>query len=256
MGTERIILEWKYEPPDFFEAPCTIEIQDYNISINNGIATAIISPEFYDSREDLRNEFHEKIIDRFLGVQCINFKKFNITKPTIMHRLYSDGRKDITIFSEPFEVRVTMSASFETMITDKNGNILTDTKSEKIKLESHIAKLSAKYRRYDPVANSILKSFNAAVNDPDNEFVYLYEIIESLSGRFENEKGLRDALGVSKTYIGKLRKLANAEPVTQGRHRGKSPGQLRTATITEKMEAREIAGKLIQLYLEHLDQNT
>lgn len=248
----QIILEWKFTPQDFFEAPYVIEEQDYKIEIHNGSITATISSAFYELRQDARMEFHDKINDLFLGAQVINFKRFSITKPA-MHRLHPDGRKDISIFAEPFVCKISMSDSVDIIMTDKNGNIVEDTKSKRINSRKNFAELSAKYRRTDHVATSILESYNTAVNDHANEFVHLYEIIESLCGRFGNEKSLRDALGISKTYIGKLRRLANTEPVTQGRHRGKNPGNLRSADLAEKNEAREVARKLIQNYLEYLE---
>ena len=60
--------------------------------------------------------------------------------------------------------------------------------------------------------------------------------MESLCGKYGNEKGLRDALGILRNKIERLRKLANTEPLTQGRHRGKSPGQLRDATNAKKIK--------------------
>jgi hypothetical protein len=250
---ERIILEWKFTPPDFFEKPYDIKEKDYKIEIDNGFIKATVTPELYESLQDARMQFHEKINDLLLGAQVINFKRFSITKPT-MHRLRPDGRKDISIFPDPIVCKVTVSDSVDIIIADKDGNIVADTKSQRINSRKKFSELSVKYRRTDYVAASILDSFNTAVNDPANEFVHLYEIIESLCDRFGNEKKLRDALCVSKKYIGKLRRLSNTEPVTQGRHRGKNPGSLRTADSSEKMEAREVGRKLIQSYLGYLEE--
>lgn len=251
---EQIILEWKYTPPDFFEEKYVIEKQEYKIEIDNGLIKATIIPELYDSLQDARMEFHKKVDDLFMGAQVINFKRFSITKPT-MHQLHPDGRKDISIFPDPIVCKVTVSDSVDIIITDKDGNIVEDTKSQRINSRKKFSELSAKYRRTDHVAASILDSFNSAVNDPANEFVHLFEIIESLCDRFGNEKKLRDALCFSKTYVAKLRRLANTEPVTQGRHRGKNPGNLRTADSSEKKDAREVARRLIQSYLEYLERN-
>lgn len=250
---EQVILESKYSPPDFFEKRYVVEEQDYKIEIDNGFIKITFNPDFYDSLQDGRMEFHEKITDLFLGAQIINFKRFSLTKPS-MHRLHPDGRKDITIFPEPIVCKITVSDSVDIIITDKDGNIVEDTKSQRINSRKKFSELSVKFRRTDQVAASILESFNTAVNDPPNEFIHLFEIIESLCDRFGNEKKLREALGVSKTYIGKLHRLANTEPVTQGRHRGKNPGNLRTAGSSEKQKAREVAQNLIQRYLEYLDK--
>src|SRR4030042_6134224 len=128
---QQIILEWKFTPPDYFEEPYVIKKQGYKIEIDNGAITATISPAFYEMRPDARMEFHKKINDLFLGAQVINFKRFSISKPT-MHRLYPDGRKDISIFPDPLVCKCTLSDSVDITMTDKNGNIVADTKSKRI----------------------------------------------------------------------------------------------------------------------------
>ncbi len=250
---EKIILEWKYNPIDFFEGPFLIENDDYKIEINNGNIKATVSPKFYDSKKDARLNIHEEVNALFLGSQTLNFKPFHLSKPS-MSRLRPDGRKDVTIYPDPIECKVT--ANFDLTITDKYGNIIEDTRAERIAKKRRFAQLAATYKKADSIVGSILNSYNNAVNDHSNEFIHLYEIMESLCGKFGNEKGLRDALGISRNKIERLRKLANKEPLTQGRHRGKSPGQLRDATNAEKNQARDIAQQLIHRYLEYIDTNS
>ena len=57
---EKIILEWKYKPPDFFEDLYIIEKENYKIEIDKGKIKATVLPEFYDFRADARNEIHEE----------------------------------------------------------------------------------------------------------------------------------------------------------------------------------------------------
>ncbi len=249
---EKVILEWEYNPSDFFEAPFLIENDNYKIEINNGHIKATVSPEFYDSKRDTRLEIHEEVNAFFLGAQTLSFKPFNLSKPS-MYRLHPNGRRDITLFPDPIVVRVTVGNSVDLIIKDKDGHIIGDTKAERIAIKRHFARLAAKYKKADKIVQSILNSYKNAINDPSNEFIHLYEIRESLCRKFGNEKGLRDALRISKNKIKHLRELANTEPLFQGRHRGKHPGQLRDATNVEKSEAREIARQLIHSYLEYVD---
>jgi hypothetical protein len=46
----------------------------------------------------------------------------------------------------------------------------------------------------DLVANSILRSYSAALNDPDNELIPLYEIREALSSQFGGDRAAQKAL--------------------------------------------------------------
>ena len=102
----------------------------------------------------------------------------------------------------------------------------------------------------------MLKSYNASVNDPNNELVHLYEIRETLSKKFGGETVTREALGISRNEWSRLGQLANKEPLKQGRHRGKDVGQLRDATEGELKEARTIARALIEAYLKYLDRQS
>ena len=131
---EKVILEWKYDPPDFFEAPFQIENDNYRIEINNGDIKATISPEFYDSETNARLEFHEKVNALFLGVQTLNFKPFNLSEPS-MCRLHSDGRRDITIFPDPGVCKATISDLVDLIIEDKDGNKVFIKKDEILAIE-------------------------------------------------------------------------------------------------------------------------
>ena len=252
---EQIILKWKFNPPDFFEALYTSEEEDFKIEIDNGSINAKMSSFFYESQPDVRMEIYEKINDIFLGAQVVNFKPFSITNST-MHRFHSKGQKGTTIFLEPLVLNVNLSEFVDIKITDKNGNIVGNAKSDRIKSIKNITKLTIKFGRTDFIAASILKSFNNAVNDPANELVHLFEILESLRCRFENDKKIREDLDVSNNSIRDLHRLANDNCIKQGRHRGQNPSNLRSANSSEIRKARDIARKLIISYLEYLEGAT
>jgi len=249
--SKKVMLEWKYDPPDFLEAPFRIEKDNYKVEISDGKIEAEISTTFFDSKKDAKREIHEEINDLFLGAQTISFKPFKLFKPMI-YRTDPDDRLNITLFLTPVVSQCVFSDNVDLIVKDKNGNIVKDTKAERIAAERHFAELAATHKKTDSIARSILNSFNKAANDPSNEFIYLFEIRDSLCKRFSNEKGLRDALGIPRNELKRLRILANHEPLVQGRHRGKNPDQLRDATNEEKSEARDIARRLIHNYLEYL----
>ena len=251
-NNEKVILEWKYTPPDFFEDHYQIENKNYQIDIDSGGLKATVTPSYYNAHENIILEIHEEINSHFLGAQTLNFKLFNLLKPT-MHRLHPDGRKDITIFHASLNATATLGDFVDVVVTDKDGNIVEDSKVRRSESIRHFANLAATHRKSDSVAGAILNSFNAALNDLPNEFIHLYEIRESLCKEFGNEKEVRDVLKIPLNEIKRLRELSNSEPLNQGRHRGKNPGQLRDATQSEKEEARDIARKLIHHYLEFID---
>ncbi len=99
----------------------------------------------------------------------------------------------------------------------------------------------------------MLKSYQNSVKDPDNEFVHLYEIRDSLSERFGSKKSAIKKLGITSNEWDEIGKLANALPLKQGRHRGKAVGALIDAEIAELEKARKSAAYLIEKYLEYLE---
>jgi hypothetical protein len=62
-------------------------------------------------------------------------------------------------------------------------------------------------------------------------------------------------MGLNATDWSRLGRLANSEPLKQGRHRGKSAGGLRDASESELVEARNIARSFVEAYLMYLDKN-
>jgi hypothetical protein len=63
--------------------------------------------------------------------------------------------------------------------TDALGNVVHDSRLERIERRRSLAKLAARAAG-DPVVDSILRGYSAAVNDPGNELVHLYEIRDAL----------------------------------------------------------------------------
>ncbi len=56
-------------------------------------------------------------------------------------------------------------------------------------------------------------------------------------------------LGITKRDWSELGRLANIEPLSQGRHRGKNLGAIRDATAEELGKARALAKSMIEAYM-------
>jgi hypothetical protein len=246
-----VVLEWKFSPPDYFEEPINIKRDDYEMTIANGTVEARIRPEIYDRDKSMRDRLHSTLDNRFLGVQLLSHKPYELSKAS-MYRLHPDGRKDITIFPEDC-VSILSMGEPDIIVKDKDGNVISDSRKERLQKKRELAELVEKYRQKDSFVASLLNSYNEAVNDPDNELVHLYEIRDAIAKKFGGESAARSALGITGAQWSRLGKLANDEPLKQGRHRGKSPGVLRDATERELKEARGIASNLVEAYLDYLE---
>lgn len=249
-----VVLEWTFSPPGYFEEPIYIRRNDYEMTIDNGKVEARINPDAYDKEHKMRDVLHDELNYRFLGVQLRTHKPYELSKAS-MYRLHPDGRKDVTVFRESGILTVTGHPP-DIVVKDKDGNTISDSRKERIKKKKELADLIETYRSKDPLIASLLGSYNSAVNDPDNELVHLYEILDALKRRFcGKEATAQTALGISDRQWSRLKRLANGKPLLrQGRHRGKGAGELRDATEAELKDARSIASSLIERYLEYLEK--
>ena len=220
------------------------------MTIENGKVQALIEPGIYGEDHKMRDESDNCLNNRFLGVQLFIHKPYELSNASV-YRLLPDGRKVPTVFPESC-VSIQSVESPDLVTKDKDGNIISDSKKERIQRKENLAELAEKYAYKDNLIKSLLKSYNSAVSDPDNELVHLYEIRDAIATKFGNEYS---ALGISRAKWDRLGRFANDEPLTQGRHRGRKVDSLRDATEEELMEARQIALDLISGYFNYLEES-
>ncbi|HUY35459.1 MAG TPA: hypothetical protein VMV69_22130 [Pirellulales bacterium] len=247
-----VVLEWRFSPADYFEEPVTISRDDYTMTIDNGKVEARIASAACDANPSMRAVLDEGLNGRFLGVQLLSHRPYELSKLT-MTRLHPDGRREFFMETEPGHFRIT-GGSVDFQVIDKNENVLSDSRRDRIDKKKRLAELVCTYLASDGLLGALLKSYKTGVDDPDNELVHLYEIREALSTKFGGESATRSALSVSSSDWSRLGQLCNDEPVRQGRHRGKSAGALREATKTELAEARGIARAMVEAYLQYLEK--
>jgi hypothetical protein len=93
--------------------------------------------------------------------------------------------------------------------------------------------------------HALLASYSRSVLDPSNELVHLYEIRDALSKHFGNYQNACAALNISQAEWQRLGRLANIEPIKQGRHRGQYVAGRRDATRDELDKVRSLVRKWI-----------
>ena len=76
-----------------------------------------------------------------------------------MFRLYTDGRKDVTLFAEPGHFKIT-GGSVDFLVKDKDGNVLADTRTDRIEKKEH-ANLAEKYRDTDRVLGELAEQLRS-----------------------------------------------------------------------------------------------
>lgn len=247
---EPVIIEWHYEPCDFFEEKIEFVEEFYSYDIDDGKVTLRINSEHFENDQNIKEKIDTEVKGRFLGAQVLNHKKFTLKNKSFA-RLLPEGKRAINVVVDCFVSISAMSA--DVVITDADGNITHDSKAERLLTTKEISELSAKYYSIDKTAKAILSSYKAAVDDPENELVHLYEIRESLGSYFRNTAILLKSLNVTQKEWRNFGRLANNVPLLEGRHRGQKPGELRASTPEELKDAREFSKKLISSYLKQLE---
>lgn len=224
----------------------------YVMTIDNGKVEARVDPATYDQEGKMQNHLHNVLNDRFLGAQLFTHKVYSLSKAS-MYSLLPDGRKASSLVLESSD-HALLTERVDIVKMDKDGNIVSDSRKERIEKEKRLSEFIEKYRPKDKVLAAMLASHQMSVEDTSNVLVHLYEIRDALSDKFGGADNARAELTITKANWSRLGKLANDEPLRQGRHRGKQVGELRNATESELEEARSIASTMIENYLEYLEK--
>lgn len=247
---DTLLLHWTFEPIDVFEESTELTCENQIFVIDRGAVTVQVPTTTSGAYEELGNQYHQMLDAAFLGAQLCNHRPYNLSRPGIV-RITEDGiRHQISI---PQAGGLTFGGSAVVDILERapDGSVLVDTKRDRITARNALA-LRVAEQFADSIVSALVRSYAAAVNDPGNELVHLYEIREALSKRFGGDREARDALGIPAGNWSTLGKLSNYEPLRQGRHRGQHPTQLREATEQELTDARKLARDMVERYLSFL----
>ena len=246
---DRTELEWVYQPHDLFEAPYRHSSSEYALLLEGGraIATLTLPQEPLDPELEVRitNDLEGTLLVRQLQVH----RAYALEGPRIYQ--HTEGRKNVAIRVGSASL-VVSGGQADFVHRDAAGNVLRDTKAERI--AEHTAMLDAvapKSARSSTLLG-LLTGYARSVSDPPNELVHLYEIRDALSTHYRGQQNARAALNIAQSEWRRLGVLANVEPIEQGRHRGEHVAGRRDATAAELQEARSIVRTWITAFASRL----
>ena len=140
------------------------------------------------------------------------------------------------------------------VIRDTSGAVKQDTKAERVKRDTEFVNAVRPKLANSPTLVALLETYDAAVNDPSNELVHLYEIRDALANHYGGVAEAHKKLGVNSKQWKRLGALANLAPVQEGRHRGKH-SMRRGATAAELQEARNIVLGWIKAFADKIQSS-
>lgn len=243
----KTIFEWTFTPENYFEENPELEHEVCDFNFFDGKITAVLPTEKFQEQPNIREECHELIESYFLGTQLVNHKPYKLSNSDVTTE-YPDGRRDVTVEVGAASMTLTGFAP-DIQIVKADGTIVEDTKAARIDHKEKLSRTISSLRGKDKFAFDLLKSYQKAVTDPDNELVHIYEIREALSQKLVSAKNAIRDLQIKRKDWNRLGTICNELPLRQGRHRGKNIGELRDASSSELQEARSIAVQLIENYI-------
>ncbi len=242
---ERTVLEWTYQPTTYFEASYSHSTLECIIAIADGKVTATLVVPQDPVKPDLLRVVEARVETIFSARQLLTHQPYGLTGPTT-YQHHASGRMDVSISLDVAEVLM-LCEKIDVVKKSPSGKIIQDTRAERIAEHTRFVNLMVQ-KRSDPLLQFLLHSYSAAVNDPANELVHLYEIRDALAKRLDGKHTALKHLGIPESEWQRLGFLADEAPLKQGRHRGKHLGSLRDATQGELDEARQIVHGWIEKY--------
>lgn len=246
---KKLILEWEYKPKTFFEKEIIIKNEQYQIKIDKG--KIILRLKKYDSQV-AHKEYHNVIVCYFISRMIDNRVNYELKEgATIIES--ENGKRNIQLKPETITLTTTLSAakvSFKKF--DKNGNIIFDSEQEEErKQQEFLSYIQNVLDKYDIVPH-LVESYKNSISFPNDELVYLYEIIDAIQTYFGGKSKALKALKITNDEWSELGMICNKLPLKQGRHRGQMIGKLQDAK--NKIErARNLSQKILRSFISYLN---
>ncbi|HLA96711.1 MAG TPA: hypothetical protein VK612_13395 [Pyrinomonadaceae bacterium] len=248
----RTEIEWTYTPTNFFDAPYIQTTPEYTLSFDNGTALLILQSPQHPVEVELLKTLTEEI-RQILNMRAIQIhEKFAFAARGETHTFSDGDRKSLIQGWATFKGASHMSA--ELAEYDKDGNLLTMTKEQQAQKDREFLEVAAQKIPESEALLSVIRSYNAAIRDPADELIHLYEIRDRIVKEFKSSSEAQKEMRFNKLRWSRFGSLCNELPLRQGRHRGRNAGALRDATFGELKAARKIARDLIYAYLEYISR--
>lgn len=242
------VIAWSFTPVDYFESNVEVPTSFGIVRISEGRAELNVPSDGPTAVTEVALAAHNELQAAFRGARVISHRPYSLLNPSVS-QTHEDGRRGAWAFGELPVVSV-IACRGDAVGRNEAGEVISDSRAERISDRAHMAELAARHAN-DVMAQKLLQSYAAAADDPANELVHLFEIVDALERRYGSRKKAASILKLTRDELGLLGNLCNA-PLKQGRHRGVTLQGLRDATTDELSAAREAARRAIEAYLRTL----
>lgn len=247
------ILEWTFEPTDFFEEIFDIEVLSASVHIAHGVASGYFPASEYEQGRKFRDEAHQQLEPHFFAQAITTGKQF-VLNPARLSREYTDGRSDQTMFVETAHIKLsTTSANIDFIVRDKDGTVTSDTRAERIKEQTEFRKKLVNALPNHPEIRMMAASWSKSFEDEANCFVHLFEVLDRLKKIFVSARNAKKALDAKDDWD-TIGDLSNRGDNALGRHRGMGTNHKEPDQDTLR-KSREAARRLIIAYVDNVSRS-
>lgn len=247
-----LVISWRFEPKGIFDDELNLQIDGQEVVFRSGVAESrsrFVSIEAARQTATILNDS----IKLVLIASPENFAtEVRLSGPRIDY-VNPDGH-EVKYLEAESAVSFSDACSVEVFAAGPDGNRMK-VDCPNTSQRSHDAELLGRCCN-DKCLRHMISCLSNAKRDSPNALVHLYEIREAIKELFGGEKAARQQLGFHKSDWNELGRIANDEPLNEGRHRGKSLTNLRDATPEELQYCFTFARSLVLEYARLVDSRT
>jgi hypothetical protein len=239
-------IAYRYEPASFFDEVTSLVIDAGSIIFDSGAATVTLSTATDRVAREMVDAVTLSVRAALQPRQLVNRALFTLRAPSVT-QVQANGSVDAMVIPGTGNA-VAAGGALSVTVTAPDGTVTYDGTAARFgRGRDLVNSISVKLGR-PATLNRMLESFSASIADSDNELVHLYDIRDAIGEHYGGANAARTALGIPSSDWSTLGRIANQEPVRQGRHRGQHLNGLRDASTEELACARAIAQAIIAAF--------
>lgn len=246
----KITMKWKIIPSGYLNGYEDELFSILQTKVQDGEITIIRETQDVIDPSKERDQIQRIIYNFLLSISLVHRKVAFSLIPTDL-AVESEGKRYL---NAEVGIYVLSGMDIDFIITNKDGQIIADTKKERMARQQYFFEL-INVCGGDPTALKILESYKNALDHDEKLLVYLYEIRDTLSNYFGNDETAKQMLNLSSRKWSKFGNLANDRSIKQSRHYFELSSNSREITERERNSALSFAQTMIESFLCYLRQN-
>lgn len=240
-------VDWVIEPPDLLGQARTVQRGGLWLQVTpEGVATARLDG-FTDA-----NGVHERVAsaEAALKALLLGGQLTDMVPVSLRISGITGHRVDGSLQSLSLAASLAPEAKFG-RADSTSADI--DTRQARIERKRRLSEAILRHRSVDTTLERMCASFDAAMNDPADQLVHLYEVCEAFEQRVAATAS--ELYRANKSICDRMGRVCNNKELLEGRHRGKAVSSTqRSATLEELGAVRAGAAALIEAYALALDE--